>query len=201
VGKNAVFYDNAGNDYDATVTKIIDNPISILQAFWTPYRKLGNWITEKINKSAAEKDAKVMEDMTTKLDSKPAADAATSSATPKPAFDIAKFAGIFAAIGMAVGILYVVSMVGIIAIGALLVEYMNDGTICNRAFNTLCVITISAIVLHVIGDVFYITTQNGNFELWLSVLNNIRRCIMIFLFTFFAYDSAKAQLKKTDLTK
>ena len=104
-------------------------------------------------------------------------------------------------IGMVVGILYVVSMIGIIAIGALLVEYMNDGTICNRAFNTLCVITISAIVLHVIGDVFYITTQNGNFELWLSVLNNIRRCIMIFLFTFFAYDSAKAQLKKTDLTK
>jgi hypothetical protein len=104
-------------------------------------------------------------------------------------------------IGMVVGILYVVSMIGIIAIGALLVEYMNDGTICNRAFNTLCVITISAIVLHVIGDVFYITTQNGNFELWLSVLNNIRRCIMIFLFTFFAYDSAKTQLKKTDLTK
>ena len=104
-------------------------------------------------------------------------------------------------IGMVVGILYVVSMIGIIAIGALLVEYMNDGTIFNRAFNTLCVITISAIVLHVIGDVFYITTQNGNFELWLSVLNNIRRCTMIFLFTFFAYDSAKMQLKKTDLTK
>ena len=104
-------------------------------------------------------------------------------------------------IGMVVGILYVVSMIGIIAIGALLVEYMNDGTICNRAFNTLCVITISAIVLHVIGDVFYITTQNGTFELWLSVLNNIRRCIMIFLFAFFAYDSAKAQLKKTDFSK
>ena len=104
-------------------------------------------------------------------------------------------------IGMVVGILYVVSMIGIIAIGALLVEYMNDGTIFNRAFNTLCVITISAIVLHVIGDVFYITTQNGNFELWLSVLNNIRRCIMIFLFTFFAYDSAKMQLKKANLSK
>ena len=104
-------------------------------------------------------------------------------------------------IGMVVGILYVVSMIGIIAIGGLLVEYMNDGTIYNRAFNILCIVTVSAIVLHVLGDVFYITTQNGNFELWLSVFNNIRRCIMIFLFVFFAYDSAKAQLKKTDLTK
>ena len=104
-------------------------------------------------------------------------------------------------IGMVVGILYVVSMIGIIAIGALLVEYMNDGTICNRAFNTLCVITILAIVLHVFGDVFYITMQNGKSELWLSVLNNIRRCIMIFLFTFFAYDSAKLQLKKVNFSK
>lgn len=104
VGKNAVFYDNAGNDYDATVTKIIDNPISILQAFWTPYRKIGNWITDKINKSAAEKDAKIMTDVTTKLDAKPAEDAA-AAADQKPAFDIAKFAGIFAAIGMAVGMI------------------------------------------------------------------------------------------------
>ena len=70
-------------------------------------------------------------------------------------------------LGIVVGALYVISMLGIIAIGVLLVEYMTDGTICNRAFNTLCIITISAIVLHVIGDVFYITTQNGNFELWL----------------------------------
>ena len=100
VGKNAVFYDNSGLDYDATVTKIIDNPISIRQAFWTPYRKLANWIEEKINKSAAEKDAKAFEDMKAKTDA-----AADPNAEKKPAFDIAKFAGIFAAIGMALGMI------------------------------------------------------------------------------------------------
>ena len=100
VGKNAIFYDNAGNDYDATVTKIIDNPISIRQAFWTPYRKFGNWIQEKINKSAAEKDAKAFDDMKTKADA-----AADPNAPKKQAFDIAKFAGIFAAIGMALGMI------------------------------------------------------------------------------------------------
>ncbi len=100
VGKNAIFYDNAGNDYDATITKIIDNPISIRQAFWTPYRKFGNWIQEKINKSAAEKDAKAFDDMKTKADS-----AADPNAPKKQAFDIAKFAGIFAAIGMALGMI------------------------------------------------------------------------------------------------
>ena len=114
VGKNAIFYDNAGLDYDATIFKIIDNPISIRQAFWTPYRKLANWIEEKINKSAAEKDAKVMGDVTANMDAK-----AEGKEAPKPAFDIAKFAGIFAAIGMALG------MIGtaLVAVGDKMAEY------------------------------------------------------------------------------
>ena len=103
VGKNGVFYDNDGLDYDASIFKIIDNPISIRQAFWTPYRKMSKWIEEKINKSAAEKDAAVMGDMTAKGDGLLAK--GEGDAAPKPAFDIAKFAGIFAAIGMAIGMI------------------------------------------------------------------------------------------------
>lgn len=103
IGKNAVFYDNDGLDYDATVTKIIDNPISIRQAFWTPYRKFGKWVEDKINKSAAEKDAKAFDDMTAKVETAKV-DGAPAEAQ-KPAFDIAKFAGIFAAIGMALGMI------------------------------------------------------------------------------------------------
>ena len=100
VGKNAVFYDNDGLDYDATVFKIIENPISIRQAFWTPYRKLAKWVEDKVNKSASEKDAAVMGDMTANMEAK-----TDGSSAPKPAFDIAKFAGIFAAIGMALGMI------------------------------------------------------------------------------------------------
>ena len=101
VGKNAIFYDNDGLDYDATVFKIIENPISIRQAFWTPYRKFAKWVEDKVNKSAAEKDAKAFDDMTAKAD----AAAADPAAEKKQAFDIAKFAGIFAAIGMALGMI------------------------------------------------------------------------------------------------
>ena len=110
VGKNAVFYDRQGREWDATVYKIIDNPISIRQAFWTPYRKFGNWVTELINKRAAEKEQKQFENITTKVDEKsqqmPAAtDAPAEKPQPQKAqpFDIAKFAGIFAAFGMALG--------------------------------------------------------------------------------------------------
>ena len=103
VGKNAVFYDRSGLDWDATVTKIIENPISIRQAFWSPYRRISVWIENMINKRAAEKDAKFMEETTSKLEAKATADGEKPAATPP--FDIAKFAGIFAAIGMALGMI------------------------------------------------------------------------------------------------
>ena len=100
VGKNALFYDRQGRDWEAEVVKIIDNPISIGQAFWSPYRKLGEWVSGLISKSAEEKEKKSFADMTAKLQEAPA----NNAATPAP-FDIAKFAGIFAAIGMAIGAL------------------------------------------------------------------------------------------------
>jgi len=99
VGKNAVFYDRNGLDWEATITKIIENPVSIRQAFWSPYKKLGRWISEKISKSAEEKDAAATQNLISSAD-KTAADPAGEKKVP---FDIAKFAGIFAAIGMAVG--------------------------------------------------------------------------------------------------
>ena len=115
VGKNAVYYDNAGVEWDAVITKVVDNPISVMQAFWNPYRRMATAVENLINKSAAEKDAKMMANATAKINAAPTslpaapadgaapADAAAKPATPP--FDIAKFAGIFAAIGMAVGMI------------------------------------------------------------------------------------------------
>ena len=107
VGKNAVFYDNQGQDWDAVVTHIKENPISVREAFWSPYRKCGGWFKEKFTKTAEEKEAAAFENLTTKADattSAVAAPGAAPAAAKKP-FDIAKFAGIFAAIGMAIGFL------------------------------------------------------------------------------------------------
>ena len=111
VGKNAVYYDNAGVEYDAVITKVIDNPISVGQAFWSPYRRMAKTIENLINKNAADKDAKMIADANAKINAAPAAlpaapaDGSKPAAAPAPPFDIAKFAGIFAAIGMAVGMI------------------------------------------------------------------------------------------------
>ena len=57
VGRNGIFYDRKGRDWDATITKIIDNPISIRQAFWSPYKKVVRMIEEQVAKRAAAADA------------------------------------------------------------------------------------------------------------------------------------------------
>ncbi len=56
VGRNGVFYDRAGRDWDATITKIIENPISIRQAFWMPYKRLVRLVEEQVAKRAADKE-------------------------------------------------------------------------------------------------------------------------------------------------
>jgi len=106
VGKNAIYFDNTGLMWDAVITKIVENPISIGQAFWSPYRRMAKTIENLINKSAAEKDAAMMKDADAKINAASVAKPAEGDAkTPAAPFDIAKFAGIFAAIGMAVGMI------------------------------------------------------------------------------------------------
>ncbi|HVU51402.1 MAG TPA: hypothetical protein VHL80_11980 [Polyangia bacterium] len=56
VGRNGVFYDRKGQDWDATITKIVDNPISIRQAFWAPYKKFVRLLEEQVAKRAATAD-------------------------------------------------------------------------------------------------------------------------------------------------
>lgn len=103
VGRNGVFYDCQGRDWDATISKIVEHPISIRQAFWAPYKKVVRLAAEQAHKLATAK-AGAADDLTHRAvkqtGDKLATPASTSPATP---FDAARFAGIFAAMGLAVG--------------------------------------------------------------------------------------------------
>ncbi|MDR0941457.1 MAG: hypothetical protein LBM68_04445 [Bacteroidales bacterium] len=112
VGRNALYYDKNGEDWDATIVKIIDNPISLRQAFWSPYRKISQFVSDQIKKFSSSR-ANAVED-TMKKDVESATDtlgttaptggtATTASASAAVPFDIGKFVGIFAAIGLAIG--------------------------------------------------------------------------------------------------
>ena len=104
-GKNAVFYDREGNDYTAKVTSIVENPLSLRQAFWAPYKKAGRWISDKIDKNAAAKNEKSMGSLTAAADSATDGKGADAAAAVKPSFDVGKVAGITIAVAAVSGVL------------------------------------------------------------------------------------------------
>jgi hypothetical protein len=103
VGRNGVFYDRQGNDWDATIVKVIEHPISIRQAFWSPYKKIARMIGKQIEKFASARDKAATEKAAAGVAETGQKVDAGKAAVPAPPFDVAKFAGIFAAIGLALG--------------------------------------------------------------------------------------------------
>ena len=99
VGRNGIFYDRKGRDWHATIVKIVDNPISIRQACWSPYKRTIRWIGEQVAKRTAVADTAASDKIITP--SIPAGKKAASGAAPaaKPKFDV----GVVAALGVAVG--------------------------------------------------------------------------------------------------
>jgi hypothetical protein len=104
VGRNGIFYDRKGQDWDATIVRILDHPISIRQAFWSPYKKLIRFISEQLQKLAASKAAATNEKLIkAAMETGTPVASGTPPPPPKVPFDVGKFAGIFAAIGLALG--------------------------------------------------------------------------------------------------
>jgi hypothetical protein len=109
VGRNGVFYDRAGGDWDATITKIVENPISIRQSFWLPYKRFVRMVEGQFAKRAKAAD----EESNKKLDTMATETAAVAATTDDKEKDKAKEAaapppkgidvGTVAAIGVAVG--------------------------------------------------------------------------------------------------
>lgn len=100
VGRNGLFYDRKGRDWDATVAKIVDNPISIRQAFWAPYKKVLRFFEEAVAKRAAAADEAATANLqATALATAEAGKAGAPPVPPKPKFEI----GTIAALGVAIG--------------------------------------------------------------------------------------------------
>ncbi len=57
VGRNGIFYDNEGRDWDAVITKLVVQPISIREAFFSPYKWFVRTLEEYAMKRAANAEA------------------------------------------------------------------------------------------------------------------------------------------------
>ena len=111
VGRNGLFYDRKGNDFDATIIKIVENPISVRQAFFSPYKRVMRLIEEQIHKRLAVADAqstqKLMATAQTvndvALKSAEAVQPAPQAPPPPPPPPKKLDIGVVAALGVAVG--------------------------------------------------------------------------------------------------
>lgn len=104
-GRHGVFIDNAGLEWDTRIIRIVHNPISIREAVWAPYIRLGNMANEQIQKFVSAKDSAI-----SKMTGQAASGILPGGKTPQPAerkegFDFAKGAGIFAAVSVALSVL------------------------------------------------------------------------------------------------
>jgi hypothetical protein len=101
VGRNGVFYDRKGRDWDATISKIVANPISLREAFWAPYKKFVRMIEEQVAKRAAAAEAESQNKLTSAATALATADKTqpTDKAPASKKIDV----GTVAAIGVAIG--------------------------------------------------------------------------------------------------
>jgi hypothetical protein len=98
VGRKGIFYDRQGRDWDAVITTLIENPTSVGQAFFSPYKKFLRMVEEQVAKRAASKDASVTEGMQAKAASLAEGKVSAEAAAPRKT-DV----GTVAAIGVALG--------------------------------------------------------------------------------------------------
>ena len=90
-GRNGVFYDRDGKDWEAVITRVVESQVSLAEAFWAPWKKLGECVGDMVKKFLGDRQSAA----TTKV----AAGARDAQAGG------AAIAGSVAAIGIGVGVM------------------------------------------------------------------------------------------------
>lgn len=149
VGRNGLFYDRTGKDWDATITKIVDSPIGLRQAFWSPYKKFARMIETQVAKRAASADG----ESSASLSAAAAGAVNTDKSAPAPGskkIDV----GSVAALGVAVGALGAF-LTGIIGYATGILKLGPLATI-GAIIGVMLLISLPAVVLA------YITLRKRN---------------------------------------
>ena len=95
-GLNGIFIDRDGLDWDATITKIVEAQVSLKEAFWAPWRKLGETVAEQVKKFIGDRQTAATAGV---------AKAADGSAAKEKGGNSAALAGSVAALGVGIGMM------------------------------------------------------------------------------------------------
>lgn len=101
VGRNGIFYDRDGIDWDANIIKIIEKPISVRQAFFSPYKRFIRFLESQAEQRAQAAEAANEDKLQTATTQTINLGDNTDALAPiiRPKFDLS----MLAALGIAVG--------------------------------------------------------------------------------------------------
>ena len=100
VGRNGIFRDRKGLLWDTTIVRLIENPISIREAFLMPYVRVGRFIGDKLEKWAVSRDKEMQKQMETGVES---IASESNQTTDVKTSNVGGVAGMLAAGGIALG--------------------------------------------------------------------------------------------------
>ena len=101
VGRNGIFRDRKGLLWDTTIVRLIENPISIREAFLMPYMRVGRFIGDKLEKWAVSRDKAMQKQMETGIEG--VASDSSSKKSDSNNTSMGGVAGMLAAGGIALG--------------------------------------------------------------------------------------------------
>ena len=128
VGRNGVFYDRDGKDWEAVVTKVVENQVSLVEAFWAPWRKLGEGVSGMVKKFFGDKQKASEKVVETSAQSAQASGAAMASSV--------------AAIGIGIGMVGA-AMASLMAV----VSSMNATRLAISLVALVLVVSLPSVVL------------------------------------------------------
>ncbi len=103
-GRNGLFYDRDGVAWDATITKVVQAQVSLREAFWAPWRKMGEMIGEQVKKFVGSSQEKSVGGVTKAVDGVGANAAAKTEGKPADSSaNGAALASSVAALGIGIG--------------------------------------------------------------------------------------------------
>lgn len=123
VGRNGVFYDRDGKDWEAVVTKVVEAQVSLREAFWAPWRKLGEGVAATVKKFLGDKQAAAQKNIESGAQSAQAGGAAMASSVAAIGIGVAMVgaaaASLMAAISNMTALQIAISIVALILVVSL----------------------------------------------------------------------------------
>ena len=139
-GKRGIFFDLEGKDWEATVCHVVPNAISLTEAFFAPWRKVGEAIAGTIHKFVAGKNDAATAAITTKATT--ATTAATSGTAPVSGANNGAMMASVATLGIALS--FVASAVAGIASALTSTPLWKTALV---VLGIICVVSVPSVIL------------------------------------------------------